>query len=83
MSYAQTHIRDPQKLMLRFGEPLHKQKEQTYKAVKKPYVSALFAVSEVFAVAKVKLCNTQRSCSPKFTVKLSLPTLPKAKLHYT
>ena len=31
------------------------------------YVSAIFSVSEVFAVAKVKL---------------SLPTLPKAKLHY-
>ena len=25
----------------------------------KPYVSALFSISEVFAVAKVKLCNTQ------------------------
>ena len=38
--------------------PYYKQKEQTRKG-EKPYVSALFSVSEVFAVAKVKLCDTQ------------------------
>ena len=39
-----------------------------------------FSVSEVFAVAKVKLpCSEVRADA---RVKLSLPTLPKAKLHY-
>ena len=39
-------------------KPLYKQKEQTRKT-KKSCMSALFFVSEVFAVAQVKLCYAQ------------------------
>ena len=60
-------------------KPLYKQKEQTRK-VEKTLCVCSFSVSEVFANAKVKLlCREVRANA---RVKLSLPTLPKAKLHY-
>ena len=47
---------EPPKLILRFGEPLHKQKEITNRFVAE--MLSLFG-SEVFAIAKVKLLRSE------------------------
>ncbi|MBQ4510298.1 MAG: hypothetical protein II984_06205, partial [Clostridia bacterium] len=59
-------IREPPKLILRFGEPLYENPQSSYFASGNPYTSrkieqrfiaesSLFSVGEVFAIAKVKL----------------------------
>ena len=55
---GQLHLRSKLHLPFRANLVLSIDKRANTQGVK-PYVSALFSVSEVFAVAKVKLCYTQ------------------------